>query len=226
MMHNFRLKSRVASAALAALLAAAAASPRAAAQSPAPAQRTDIAAATAGTRFLVRLESKLSSRKDKAGKKFKVKSLEPLQLAGGAILPAGLTIQGRVTRIEPAAVTGRARMWLVFDEMKTPDGKIPIVAEVVDVPGDHSVRASERKEGEIATRTSQGRREVEAAVTAAAIGAAGGAAAGGGKGAAIGAGLGALAGYLISSGMGQELQLDQGAKLELELARPLYLARR
>jgi hypothetical protein len=52
-----------------------------------------------------------------------------------------------------------------------------------------------------------------------------GGAARGGKGAAIGAAVGAAAGFLVSSGMGRELDLPKGTKLELELTRPLYLAR-
>ncbi len=176
-----------------------------------------------GTRFLVRLESKLSSRKDKLGKKFKVKTAEPLTAADGTVLPPGAEIRGHLSRIEPAAATGRARLWLTFDEIKVPAGKIPIVASVASVPGEHSVRKGDSKEGEIEARTSRGAEQIEAAAVGAAIGAAAGAAAKGGKGAAIGAAVGAATGFLISSGMGQELELQKGIKIELQLDRALYL---
>ncbi len=179
-----------------------------------------------GTRFLVRLEDELSTRKHKAGKKFKARTLEPLQTSDGTILAPGADVRGHVSRVEPAGLTGRATLWLTFDEIKTPSGKLPLVADVVDVPGEHSVRAGESKEGEIEARTSKGRREVEAAAAGAAIGAVAGAAAKGGKGAAIGAVLGGAAGFLVASGIGQELDLPKGTKLELELERPLYLAKR
>jgi hypothetical protein len=39
----------------------------------------------------------------------------------------------------------------------------------------------------------------------------------------MGAILGGAAGFLIASGMGQELELQKGTKLELELSRPLYV---
>ena len=179
-----------------------------------------------GTRFLVRLEDKLSTKKHKAGKKFKVKTAEPLQLSDGTLLKPGAEIRGHISRVEPAALTGRARLWLSFDEIKTPGGKVPIVASVVSVPGEHSVRAGESKEGEIEARTSKGKQEIQAAAIGAAIGAAAGAVAKGGKGAAIGAAVGGAAGFLIASGMGQELELQKGTKLELELDRPLYIARK
>ena len=191
-------------------------------QSPAPAAST----VPNGTHFLVRLEEELSTRKHKAGKKFKAKTLEPLQTSDGTILAPGAEVRGHISRVEPAGFTGRARLWLTFDEIKTPSGKLPLVADVVDVPGEHNARAGKNKEGEIEARTSKGRREVEAAAAGAAIGAVAGAAAKGSKGAAIGAVLGGAAGFLVASGIGQELDLPKGTKLELELERPLYLAKR
>ena len=178
-----------------------------------------------GTRFLVRLEDELSTHKHKANKKFKARTLEPLQTTDGTILPPGAEIRGHISRVEPAGMTGRARLWLTFDEIRTPSGKLPVVANVVSVPGDHSVRQGDSKEGEIEARTSKGRRDIEAAAAGAAIGAVIGATAKGGKGAGIGAAVGGATGFLISSGLGQELDLPKGTKLELELGRPLYLAK-
>lgn len=190
------------------------------------AARSATSAVPEGTRFLVRLEDKLSTRKHKAGKKFKVKTLEPLQAPDGTVLLPGAEIRGHVSRIERAGVTGRARMWLSFDEIKARGAKLPVVAAVASVPGEHSVRAGDSREGEIESRTSKGREELQAAAIGAAIGAAAGAAVQGGKGAAIGAVAGAAAGFLVASGMGQELELNKGTKLELRLERPLYLTRR
>ncbi|MBI3404257.1 MAG: hypothetical protein HY046_02235, partial [Acidobacteria bacterium] len=160
------------------------------------------------------------------GKRFSVKTLEPLTASDGSILPPGAEIRGHLSRIEPAAATGRARLWLSFDEIKTPAGKVPVVASVASVPGEHSVRRGDSKEGEIEARTSVGAQEAQAAAIGAAIGATAGAAAKGGKGAAIGAAVGAIAGFLVSSGMGQELELQKGTKLELQLDRPLYVGKR
>ena len=185
--------------------------------------QTTTASVPSGTRLLIRLEDKLSTEKNKPGKKFKAKTLEPVQTSDGFILPMGSEIRGHVSRVEPAGLTGRARLWLDFDDVKTSGGRMPLIATVVGVPGEHSVQA-ESKEGEIEARTSKGTQELQAAAVGAAIGAATGAVARGGKGAAIGAAVGGAAGFLIASGMGQELVLNKGTKVEIELDRPLYIA--
>jgi hypothetical protein len=223
------MKTKWTAAALAALLAGPSlvlldtGSPQALAQN-APTMSSTV---PSGTRFLVRLEDDLSSKKHKVNRKFKVKTSEPLETASGLVLPPGAEIRGHLSRVEPASATGRARLWLTFDEIRTPGPQkwTPIVARVATVPGEYSVRAGESKEGEIEARTTRGRDELEAAAAGAAIGAVNGASRRG-KSAAQGALLGAAQGFLIASGMGQELELKKGAKLELELDRPLYLAQK
>jgi hypothetical protein len=56
------------------------------------------------------------------------------------------------------------------------------------------------------------------------MGTAAGAAAHNGKAAAMGAAAGGAAAFLASSGIGQEIDLPKGTKLELVLDRPLYLS--
>ena len=176
-----------------------------------------------GTHFLVRLDQELGSARDKVNRKFDVRTLDPLQASSGYVIPPGAKIHGHVSRIEPGGVTGRARLWLTFDEMDTKQGQLPIVAEVISVPGDFSVKPGDSKEGEIEARTSNSTRDLEAAAAGAALGASAGAAAHSGKAVAIGAASGAAAGFLTSSGFGQELDLPKGSKLELVLDRPLCL---
>ncbi len=179
---------------------------------------------SSGTHFLVRLDNELSTGKDKVNKKFDAKTLEPLETSSGYILPPGAKVRGHVSRIEPGGLTGRARLWLTFDDIDARHGRLPIVAEVSSVPGDFSVRQGESKEGEIEARTSKGTRDLEAAAAGAALGAAAGASAGGGKAAAIGAATGGIAGFVAASGIGQEIDLPRGTKLDLVLDRPLYLS--
>jgi hypothetical protein len=177
-----------------------------------------------GTKFLVVLEQDLTSKGTEENAKFVVRTVEPLEAGRGIYLPPGAEIHGRVSRIESAGVTGRAKIWLTFDDIYTKFGKLPIVAEVVSVPGDHSVKpAGPSQEGLIEGRSST----QQDAAQAAAAGAAGGAVQGvkdkDKKEAAQGAALGALTAYLVESGRGHELNLPKGAKLELELERALYL---
>lgn len=180
----------------------------------------------AGTRFLVGLIDELNTKTAKPHQQFTVKTLESLDTPDGHAIAAGTVIRGHVSRVEPGSSTGRARIWLSFDEIETRGGWKPLVADVTEVPGEHSVKSGEIKEGEIQARTSASDRDLQAAAAGAALGAAAGAAAKNGKAAAIGAATGALTAFLVSSGLGQELELAKGTKLELELERPLYLARR
>ena len=193
-------------------------------QNPAEAPPVTLNAVPNGTHFLVGLDDELDTGKHKVNKKFEAKTLEPLETTSGYIVPAGAKIRGHISRIEPAGLTGRARIWLTFDDIDTHHGRLPLVAFVSSVPGEFSVKPGESKEGEIEARTNKGTRDLEAAAGGAALGATAGAkATHSGKGAAAGAAIGGLAGFLASSGFGQELDLQKGTKLDLVLDRPLYL---
>ena len=177
----------------------------------------------AGTRFLIGLESKLSTKNSKPGKRFKAKTLEPLATSEGVMVPPGAEVRGHIDQAERAGLTGRARIWLTFDDIKVRGSRVPLIAEVTDTPGERSVKADE--EGKIESRKDKGGQQAEAAVAGAAIGATAGAVAHGGKGAAIGAAVGAAGGFIATSGYGQELTLQKNTKLELTLDRPLYFRR-
>ena len=176
-----------------------------------------------GTKFQVSLEGNLGTKDMPENTKFKVRTLEPLEAGSGIYLPPGAEITGHVSRVEPAGVAGRAKLYLTFDEIRTKFGRLPIVAEVVSVPGDHSVKAGPMQEGLIEGRHSNQHDAAEAAAAGAAIGAIHGVKEKDKKEAAEGAALGALAAYLMESGRGQEIHLPKGSKLELELERALYL---
>ena len=100
-----------------------------------------------GTKFLVRLEDELNSKGTPENASFKVRTLEPLEAGSGFYLPSGAVIRGHISRVEPAGVAGRAKIWLTFDEIHTRFGDLPIVAEVASVPGDHSGKPVPEKEG-------------------------------------------------------------------------------
>jgi hypothetical protein len=178
-----------------------------------------------GTRFLVRLESDLNTKEVHKNQAFHVRTLEPLEAGQGNYLPPGAVIVGHVSRVDPAGTTGRAKIWLTFDEIQTRFGKLPIVAEVASVPGDHSIKSGPLQEGVIEGRSSTQKDAAQAAAAGAAMGAMHGVKEKNKKEAAEGAALGALEAYLTEAGRGQEIELPKGAKLELELERALYLVR-
>jgi hypothetical protein len=182
-------------------------------------------AVTPGTKFLVRLEEDLNTLNTPEKMHFKVQTLEPLEAGSGIYLPAGAEITGHVSRVISAGVAGRAKLYLTFDEIHTRFGALPIVAELSDVPGDHSVRIRPEHEGVVEGRTSTQQAAGQAAAEGAAMGAVHGVKDKNAKEAGEGALAGAIAAYLTESGRGHELDLPKGAKLELELERALYLVK-
>ena len=178
-----------------------------------------------GTRFLVKLEEEMTTKAARQNQEFRVRTLEPLEAGQGIYLPAGAVITGHISRVEPAGLTGRAKIWLTFDEIQTKFGRLPIVADVVGVPGDHSIKPEPAQEGVIEGRSGSQKDAGQAAATGAAVGAMKGVKDKNTKEGAEAAALGALEAYLIEAGRGQELDLPKGAKLELELGRALYLVK-
>ena len=194
-------------------------------QSPAQGMPAAAYVVPVGTRLLVALQDKLSTKEDKAGKRFRARTLEPLTSADGSVLAPGAEIQGHIDKVEPAEKTGRARLWLTFDDIQMRAGRKPLVAQLIDAPGIHSIRVVYEHEGEIVAGSSQRKHEEEAMAAGAFAGAAPGVVARNPKEAAIGAGIGALTAFMITSGWGQELTVEKDTKLELVLARPLPLRR-
>jgi hypothetical protein len=202
-----------------------------AAISPVYAQSQSAAASAApnevapGTRFLIGLQDVLSTKDSKKGDLFTGRTLVPLISADGTALPAGAEVRGHVDKVESAGKTGRARMWLAFDDIKTPDGWMPLIAMVDDVPGIHSVRVDFNREGEIEASTTKRQEAVQAAAEGALVGAAPGVIAKNDKDAAMGAAAAAAAAYMVAAGLGQEVTLEKSTKLELILERSLLFPR-
>jgi hypothetical protein len=178
-----------------------------------------------GTRFLIRLDDELGSQDSKAGRRFTARTIEPLASADGTTLPAGAEVRGHVDKVQAAGKTGRARMWLTFDDLKTPDGWVPLIAMVDDVPGVHSIRVDYDREGEIEANSSKRQDAFEAAAAGALVGAAAGVASHNEKEAAMGAAAAAATAYMVTSGLGQELTLQKDTKIEIILERSLYFGR-
>jgi hypothetical protein len=178
-----------------------------------------------GTRFLVSLQTKISTKDDKVGKQFLARTLEPITTADGAVLPAGAQIRGHVDKIQPAGKVGRARLWLTFDEIRSSTGWVPLVADLIDAPGVHSIRVLYDREGEIRATTSKQEDAAFAAAEAAFVGAEPGLANRNKQDAAMGAAISAATAFMLTSGLGQELTLPLNMKLELALERPLRVGR-
>lgn len=178
-----------------------------------------------GTHFLAAIRNPISTEKAKAGDHFKAETLETLVATDGTVLQPGAEVRGHVDKVEAAHTVGRARLWLTFDDVKTPAGWMPIVAELDDVPGVHSVRVDTEREGEIVAQSDKRKDAETAAAAGAVVGAATGVATRNAKAAAVGAAAGAVTAYLVASGLGQEVILAKNTKLEIVLERDLLVAR-
>src|SRR6266436_7887213 len=86
------------------------------AQDPAVAPQAPPNAIPEGTRFLIRLNDRLDTRKLAPGKHFKAKLAEDLVAGNGVTIPRGKTIKGHVSAVEQGF---HARMLLSFDEIDT-----------------------------------------------------------------------------------------------------------
>jgi hypothetical protein len=179
----------------------------------------------AGTRFLISLHDKLGTKEDKAGKHFTARTLDEIVSADGTTLPAGAEVRGHIDKVVSAGKTGRAKLWLAFDDIQIRGNWVPLVAELIGTPGIHSIRVLYEHEGEIEATSSNHQTEAQAAAAGALAGGAVGMAAHDNKDAAIGAAMGAAAASMVTSGIGQELTLDENTKLELILERPLRVRR-
>src|SRR5205807_10535277 len=96
---------------------------------------------------------------------------------------------------------------------------MPIVASVVGVPGDHSVRSSPEKEGLIEGKSSTQQAAGQAAAEGAGMGALHGIKDKNAKEAAEGAAEAAMAAYWMEVGRGHGLEMIRRAKLDIELER-------
>lgn len=179
----------------------------------------------AGTRFLALLEDPLNTQNAKAGDRFRARTIEPIPVLDGSVIAPGLEIVGHVDKVEAAHKAGRAQMWLTFDEIRMPSAWVPLIADLSDLPGIHSVQVDHNREGEIKATSSSRQTQAEAAAAGAVAGAATGVAARRGQDAAIGAATGAATAFMVASGLGQEFTLEKNTKMELILDRPLYTKR-
>jgi hypothetical protein len=199
------------------------------AQDPAPAapESTDLPsyAIAPGTRILVALQTPVSTKVDKTGKRIIVRTLEPVASPDGTTLPRGTEIRGHLDKVQSAGKTGRAHLWITFDDIHTRSGWAPLVAALIDAPGVHSIRVLFDREGEIEAPTSNHEQEALAMAMAALAGAEPGLANNNKQDAAKGAATGAAQAFMATSGIGQDLTLEQNMKLEIVLQRPLIFGR-
>jgi hypothetical protein len=194
-------------------------------QDASPTPDTPAYAVATGTRILVALQTPISTKLDKAGKRIHVRTLEPIVTQDGTTLPPGAEIRGHLDKVQSAGKTGRAHLWITFDDIRTRTGWVPLVAALIDAPGVHSIHVLYDREGEIEAPASSRDQEALAMAMAALAGAEPGIVSNDKKDAAKGAATGAAEAFMATSGIGQDLTLAENTKLEIVLQRPLYFGK-
>jgi hypothetical protein len=88
----------------------------------------------AGTSMTVKLETTLATFSNKAGDPFRGSVAQPIMLNGQTIVPAGATVEGRVTKVtEPRRINGKPTIGLFPETLILPTGqRFMLNATVVD----------------------------------------------------------------------------------------------
>jgi hypothetical protein len=193
------------------------------------AEPADTLTIPAGSTITARLTTTLSTGANEEGDPFTARVIDPVFDGGIEVIPAGSTVEGRVTfEKEPGRVKGRAEMRLLAQTITTPDDNATysIVAGLNDAEGAEGSKVKD-EEGTIrGPGKSKKRAAVEAGVGAA-VGAGVGAVAGGavspggsGKGALYGLVIGGVAGLIHSiHKKGKDVILPQGTELTFVIQR-------
>lgn len=153
-----------------------------------------------GTSFLVRLETKLDVSSVRPGKRFKAKLAQDLMGPDESVIPRGSAIHGHISEVNSGF---HPRLLLSFDEIETRGGWAPLMATVIDVPGEHGLTMAE--EGGIEQR-GQGSSEHR-----------------GPNSDEKPSPVAAAAGVMRTIFSDHRLQLQKGAMLEVRLDRPLQI---
>jgi hypothetical protein len=175
-----------------------------------------------GTPLKVKLQTTISTFSSKVGDPFQGKTIDPVVIDGKTVIPAGSTIEGRVTRLsEPRRIKGKPSIGIFPEHVVLPDGqRFMLNAVLVDtnIPG-----TDVNEEGLFKGSGHDRRDQIEIA---------GGTGAGMLVGGLIGGGPGILIGGAVGAGattthwlvQHRSAILPSGTQLMLELSRPMTMS--
>jgi len=178
----------------------------------------------AGTRIPLALKHAISSKSVRPGDPVYLQTTFPVAQNNRILIPAGTYVQGVVDSVKRAGrVSGRAELLMHFTTLIFPNGyTVSIPGAVEGVPGADNSKVRD-KEGTIQADSQKGKDATTIAQTTGG-GAAIGALSAGGKGAGIGAGAGGAVGLAtVLLSRGQDVRMEAGTTVEMELQRPLTL---
>jgi hypothetical protein len=175
----------------------------------------------AGTALMVRLDTTLATFSNKAGDPFQGHITSPIMVNGAIVIPAGATIEGRVTKVtEPRRIAGRPSIGILPEAVILPTGEryyLDATLTDTNIPG-----SDVNSEGQFKGSGHDRRDQLEVGG-----GAAGGMLIGGLVGGPVGVlvggtiGAGATTGHWLATH--RSATLPAGTQLTLELNRPLTM---
>jgi hypothetical protein len=175
----------------------------------------------AGTTLMVRLDTTLATFSNRVGDPFQGKIMQAIMINGVAVIPAGSTIEGRVTKVnEPRRISGKPTIGILPEAVILPTGErffLDATLTDTNIPG-----TDVNDEGQFKGSGHDRRDQIETG---------GGVAGGMLIGGLIGGGPGVLIGGAVGAGATgahwlakhRSATLPAGTQLTLELNRPLSM---
>jgi hypothetical protein len=185
----------------------------------------------AGTKVLLQLRSAINTKSAKQGDGVYLASTFPVVVGNRVMIPEGVYVQGTIDRIVRAGhVKGKSQLDMHFTSIIFPNGTVVEIPGIVNsLPGASKQSVKDDGEGTIEQNKDKGRNAGEVAKiavpTGGTIGSIGGLSSGhplAGGIAGIGAGL-AAAGLVSLFTRGADVNIPNGAQVEMLLQRPLIL---
>jgi hypothetical protein len=175
----------------------------------------------AGTALMVRLDTTLATFSNKTGDPFRGSITQPVVVNGQTVIPAGATVEGRVTKVsEPRRIAGKPTIGILPEAMILPTGERYYLDATLT---DTNIRGTDvNSEGQFKGSTHDRRDTIEEG-------------AGTAGGMLIGGLIGGPAGILVGGAVGagattghwlvkhRSATLPAGTQLTLELNRPMTM---
>ncbi len=175
-----------------------------------------------GTPLKVNLQTTISTFSSKVGDPFRGKLVDPVVIDGKTVIPAGATVEGRVTKLsEPRRISGKPTIGILPEDLVMPDGqRFTLNAVLVDtnIPG-----TDVNDEGMFKGSGHDRRTHIEVAAGTGAGMLVGGLI-GGGPGVLIGGAIGAGATTTHWLVQHRSAVLPSGSQLMMELSRPMTMS--
>lgn len=177
-----------------------------------------------GTQLRARLATDVDTASTQPETRFTASVIDDLASDGRVVVPAGSTVEGRITEVRGGKrIHGAAMIHLQIDDVLLPDGtRLPMRAQVIDTDQFADTRID--TEGNILRKDHVGATLTAMSLTTGGAAAAGGVIAGP-AGALIGAGVGAGLGTVVWLKQDRQARLPQGTQMVLSLTEALDLTR-